>query len=171
MAITLEQAVTGIKSPVTTPRGLAARLRYLTQSDGGREAMARAGITVKPETVDNWIEKKTVPKRGNLEKIDAAYWDYRRRNLAKEFKTRLNDNGRGTEIEIYPVDQSQVEQKYKRDIQIRRKNIRGTLWNAVVDAWVEGDEDALDVCWDEVLNELDSDYDSYTYVTAVGFGV
>ncbi|MFJ5926445.1 hypothetical protein ACIQF6_27970 [Kitasatospora sp. NPDC092948] len=69
------------------------------------------------------------------------------------------------------MDQSQVEQKYKRDIQIRRKNIRGNLWNAIVDAWVEGDENALDICWDEILDELDFDYDSYTYVTAAGFGV
>lgn len=170
IAMRIERAVTGIKSPVTSPRGLAARLRYLTNSQAGRDAMERAGITVRPETVQNWVDRVTHPQRHNREKLDSAYWDLRRRNLAREFKSRLKDEGRGTQIEIYPVDQSQVNARHRREIQIRKVKVRG-LWDDLVEAWVEGDDGKLDISWDEILNGLGSDRDKYTYVSHIGFGI
>lgn len=40
----------------------------------------------------------------------------------------------------------------------------------MVDAWRDGDEAALDEIWDTITSDLDSAYDAYSYVTAVGFG-
>ncbi|MEV7775947.1 transcriptional regulator [Kitasatospora sp. NPDC086791] len=169
MARHLDTLVSGIKSPVTSSRGLAARLKYLMEKKGGAEAMARAGITVKPDTIKNWVDQKTTPRAGNLAKIDAAYWDLKRRNSAPRFKAKLDNAGAGNRIEIYPVDQSHVEQKHRRAIEVRQITVRG-IWDDFVEAWMQGDEPALDVIWDEVLNQLGSDYDAYTYVTHVGFG-
>ncbi|MGO4420625.1 transcriptional regulator, partial [Streptomyces sp. MCAF7] len=51
----IDRMVTGIESPVDSERGLAARLRYLTASDAGYEAMDRAGIHVRPRTLIGWL--------------------------------------------------------------------------------------------------------------------
>ncbi|MDH6129921.1 hypothetical protein P3T39_006914 [Kitasatospora sp. GP82] len=172
MAIHLDSEVMkrGIKSPITSKRGLSARMKYLSEKKGGAEAMAAAGITAQPRTVKKWVNGESTPRPDNLAKIDAAYWSLKGRNLAPRLKQLLDNNGAGTEIEIYPVDQSQVPEKYQRDIDVRRINLRN-VWEDFVDAWVEDDFRALDEIWDEVLNQLGSDYDSYTYVQHVGFAV
>ncbi|MFJ5926516.1 transcriptional regulator [Kitasatospora sp. NPDC092948] len=173
MAIHLDSEVMkrGIKSPVTSKRGLAARLKYLMEKKGGPNAMVEAGIAVKPKTIQNWVDGKTVPRPDNLAKIDAAYWALKGHNLGPRLKELLGNEGLGTEIEIYPVDQSQVPEKYKREINVRKIHLKGDIWDDFVDAWRDDDVQMLDEIWDEVLNKLDSNYDSYTYVQHVGFAV
>lgn len=168
LARQLDELVTGIASPVETDRGLHARLRYLTHSPAGYEAMGRAGISVTQRTLMRWLAEEAHPNRANLEKIDNAYWDFRAHNVATDLKRRLKAAG-GTRIEIYPVDQTHVLTPRRRDLAPRSINIRGYVWDDMVDAWLDDDLDMLDTIWDDIINGLDSDYDAYSYVTAVGF--
>lgn len=168
LGIAMEGMVRGISSPVDSERGLAARLNYLTKSDAGYEAMDRAGIHVAPRTLMAWLAEERTPNKANLARLDAAYWDLRRRNVAADLKARLNNNGRGTRVEINPVDQRGVEQKYKRDLAPRSISVRG-VWDRAVDAWMENDLDELDAVWDEILDLIGSDYDGYSYVSSIGW--
>nr|WP_257133578.1 transcriptional regulator [Streptomyces sp. f51] len=164
----MEGMVRGISSPVDSERGLAARLNYLTKSDAGYEAMDRAGVHVSPRTLMAWLAEERTPNKANLARLDAAYWDLRRRNVAPDLKARLNNNGRGTRAEINPVNQGGVEQKYRRDLAPRSVNVRG-VWDRAVDAWMDDDQDELDAVWDEVLDLIGSDYDGYSYVSSIGW--
>ncbi|QRV31809.1 transcriptional regulator [Streptomyces californicus] len=168
LGIAMEGMVRGISSPVDSERGLAARLNYLTKSDAGYEAMDRAGIHVAPRTLMAWLAEERTPNKANLARLDAAYWDLRRRNVAADLKARLNNNGRGTRVEINPVDQRGVEQKYKRDLAHRSISVRG-VWDRAVDAWMDDDLDELDAVWDEILDLIGSDYDGYSYVSSIGW--
>ncbi|MFJ8255592.1 transcriptional regulator [Streptomyces sp. NPDC094466] len=168
LGIAIEGMVHGISSPVGSDRGLAARLNYLTRSDAGYEAMDRAGIHVSPRTLMAWLAEERTPNRANLTRLDAAYWDLRRRNVATDLKHRLNNNGRGTRVEINPVNQAGVEQKYQRDLAPRSINVRG-VWDRAVDAWMNDDLTELDAVWDEVLDLIGSDYDGYSYVSSIGW--
>ncbi|CAM5554595.1 transcriptional regulator [Streptomyces badius] len=168
LGIAMEGMVRGISSPVDSERGLAARLNYLTKSDAGYEAMDRAGVHVSPRTLMAWLAEERTPNKANLARLDAAYWDLRRRNVAADLKARLNNNGRGTRVEINPVNQRGVEQKYRRDLAPRSINVRG-VWDRAVDAWMDDDQDELDAVWDEVLDLIGSDYDGYSYVSSIGW--
>lgn len=171
LARELEKHVPGITSSVETERGLAARLRYLTASSAGYEAMERAGISATPRTLIAWLSEQRTPHRANRQKIDAAYWDLRRRNMAAHLKRRLNAGG-GTRIEIHPADQTQTQQPHRRDITVRRLTVRSThgIWDDMVDAWIARDNQALDTIWDEIITDIGSDWDSYAYVSSIGFG-
>ncbi|AKH80845.1 hypothetical protein AA958_00175 [Streptomyces sp. CNQ-509] len=169
LARQLDELLTGITTPVDTDRGLHARLRYLTASAAGYEAMSRAGISVTGRTLMRWLAEEARPTPANLHRIDAAYWDLRRRNVAHDLKRRLNNHGRGTRMEIYPVDQQGVTPARRRDLSVRDINVR-RVWDDMVDAWRDGDEAALDGIWDTIISDLGSAYDAYSYVTAVGFG-
>ena len=165
----IDGMVTGIESPVDSERGLAARLRYLTASDAGYEAMDRAGVHVRPRTLIAWLAEEQTPTRANLARLDAAYWDLRRRNVAADLKRRLNNRGRGTRIEIDPVDQTAVERKHQRDLETRNISVRG-VWDRAVDAWIDGDDQELEAIWDEIITtSLGTDWDSYTHVSSVGW--
>lgn len=164
----IERMLTGIQSPVDSERGLAARLRYLTASEPGYEAMDRAGITVTPRTLMAWLAEEQWPSSRNLARIDSAYWDLRRHNVAADLKRRLNNDGRGTRIEIDPVDQTQVERRHRRDLNTRHLTVRG-VWDAAVDAWLDDDYTALDDIWDDVIADIGTDYDSYSYVSSIGW--
>ncbi|MEU9678690.1 transcriptional regulator [Streptomyces parvus] len=168
LGIAMEGMVRGISSPVDSERGLAARLNYLTKSDAGYEAMDRAGVHVSPRTLMAWLAEERTPNKANLARLDAAYWDLRRRNVAADLKHRLNNNGRGTRVEINPVNQRGVEEKYRRDLAPRSVNVRG-VWDRAVDAWMDDDLDELDAVWDEVLDLIGSDYDGYSYVSSIGW--
>ncbi|MEU2462517.1 transcriptional regulator [Streptomyces sp. NPDC012473] len=164
----IENMVTGIASPVDSERGLAARLRYLTRTDAGYEAMDRAGIHVSPRTLMAWLAEERTPNGANLNRLDAAYWDLRRRNVATDLKHRLNNDGRGTRVEINPVDQSRVENKHQRDVASRNVNVRG-VWDRAVDAWIDDDFEELDAIWDEIIQDLGSKYDAYSNVSSIGW--
>ncbi|MEU8701675.1 transcriptional regulator [Streptomyces sp. NPDC048680] len=168
LGIGLEKMVSGIASPADTKRGLAARLNYLTKSDAGYAAMDRAGVHVAPRTLMAWLAEERTPNKANLARLDAAYWDLRRRNVAADLKHRLNNNGRGTRVEINPVDQSGVDGKYHRDLSSRSVNVRG-VWDRAVDAWMEDDVEELDAIWDEIIEDLGSDYDAYANVSSIGW--
>ncbi len=168
LGVAMEGMVRGISSPVDSERGLAARLNYLTKSDAGYEAMDRAGVHVSPRTLMAWLAEERTPNKANLARLDAAYWDLRRRNVAADLKARLNNDGRGTRVEINPVNQRGVEQKYQRDLAPRSINVRG-VWDRAVDAWMDDDLDELDAVWDEVLDLIGSDYDGYSYVSSIGW--
>ncbi|MFD9293168.1 transcriptional regulator [Streptomyces sp. NPDC060030] len=168
LGIAIEHMVTGIASPVDSERGLAARLNYLTKTDAGYEAMDRAGIHVSPRTLMAWLAEERTPNKTNRSRLDAAYWDLRRRNVAADLKKRLNNQGRGTRIEINPVDQSRVAAPHRRDLSSRSIGVRG-VWDRAVDAWINDDVAELDAVWDEIIQDLGSDYDSYTNVSSIGW--
>jgi hypothetical protein len=168
LGIAMEGMVRGVASPVDSERGLAARLNYLTKSDAGYEAMDRAGVHVSPRTLMAWLAEERTPNRANLARLDAAYWDLRRRNVAADLKHRLNNGGRGTRVEINPVNQTGVDDRYRRDLSSRSVNVRG-VWDRAVDAWMDDDLDELDAVWDEVLDLIGSDYDGYSYVSSIGW--
>ncbi|MEU5609723.1 transcriptional regulator [Streptomyces sparsogenes] len=166
----IDRMVTGIESPVDSERGLAARLRYLTASDAGYEAMDRAGIHVRPRTLIAWLAGEQTPSKANLSRLDAAYWDLRRRNVVADLKRRLNNRGRGTRIEIDPVDQSRVQHRHQRDLQTRNINVRGAVWDRAVDAWIAHDTQELEAIWDDIIQStLGTDWDAYTHVSSIGW--
>ncbi|GAA2690452.1 hypothetical protein GCM10010400_64520 [Streptomyces aculeolatus] len=162
----LDSLVDGITSPITTRRGLTARVRYLTRSEAGRQAMREAGITVKDRTIKAWLSGKQRPSKANLKKIDAAYWAYRRRNVARYLLRRLNGGG-GTRVEIHPLDQSRVARPHQRILEYRSLNIRN--WDAIVAAWADRDHGALEAAWIDKMVDLGSQWGKYEYVSSVGF--
>ncbi|MEU0300608.1 transcriptional regulator [Streptomyces sp. NPDC006175] len=168
LGVAIERMVTGIASDVESDRGLAARLHYLTKTDAGYEAMDRAGIHVSPRTLMAWLAEERRPNKANRGRLDAAYWGLRRRNVAADLKKRLNNHGRGTRVEINPVDQSRVEGKHQRDLSSRSITVRG-VWDRAVDAWMDDDLEELDAIWDLIIEDLGSDYDAYTNVSSIGW--
>ncbi|MCZ7412936.1 transcriptional regulator [Streptomyces sp. WMMC897] len=168
LGIGIERMVTGITSPADTERGIAARLRYLTASAAGYAAIERAGISVTPRTLYAWLAEERLPNKANQQKLDAAYWDLRRHNVATDLKRRLTSRG-GTRIEIDPVDQTRVDPRHRRDLQTRRLTVRPRHWNTAVNAWLTDDTETLDAVWDEVIHDLGSDYDSFAYVSSIGW--
>ena len=163
----------GIKSPPTTRRGLLARMRYLTTTTGGTQALSDAGITATPRTIRAWTHGTQRPRPHNLEAIDTAYWNLRAHNVLTNpggFKQHLNNAGRGTRVEIHPVNQDLVDQPRRRDnLRLRTIQVR-YVWDEAVDAMVDGDEAKLEEIWDDVIADLDSDWGAYTYVAHIGLG-
>ncbi|WP_406387403.1 hypothetical protein [Streptomyces sp. NBC_00887] len=50
----------------------------------------------------------------------------------------------------------------------RSINVRG-LWDHAVDAWLDDDIQELDAIWDQIIEELGSDYDAYSNVSSIGW--
>ncbi|MEU0002180.1 transcriptional regulator [Streptomyces microflavus] len=177
LGIAMERMVSGISSPVESERGLAARLNYLTKTDAGYEAMDRAGIHVSPRTLMAWLAEERTPNRANLARLDAAYWDLRRRNVAADLKRRLHNGGRGTRVEINPVNESRVDRKHQRGEGLRRRlstrdvNVRDLdLWDRAVDAWMDNDLGELDDVWQQICQDhLGTDWEAYAYVDSIGW--
>ena len=163
----------GIKSPVTTRRGLMARMKYLTTTSGGAQAMADADLTATRPTLRAWAKGKQNPRPENAEAIDTAYWNLRAANILANpgaLKQHLNHDGQGTKMEIHPIDQTLVEEPRRRDnLRVRKLQVR-YVWDAAVDALVDGDLGALEDVWDDIIAELDSDWGAYTYVAHIGLG-
>jgi hypothetical protein len=159
----------GISSPVTTPRGLSARLRYL-DSPAGRAELARQGVS--PRRLRAWTTGRAKPNRASLEKIDAAYWARRRENMIRSgaLKRLLDNNGRGRTVEIHPVDQTGVVPARRRDLQQRTLQVR-YIWDDLIDAYAAQDLALIDEIWDDILADLDSDFAAYAYVSGVFIAV
>jgi len=85
--------------------------------------------------------------------------------LSEQAVEEVPNHGRGTRVEINPVDQSRVEGRRQRDLSSRSLNVRG-VWDRAVDAWMNDDVDGLDAVWDEIIVNLGSDYDAYSNVWA-----
>ncbi|MDX2854585.1 transcriptional regulator [Streptomyces sp. PA03-3a] len=167
----LDELAGGIKSDASSERGLEARLKYLTNSPAGYQAMERAGVSVTARTLIAWLSGDRDPSKANAGRIDAAYRDMRRRNIAKTMKKRLSNDGRGTRVEVHPVDQSRVPDHKQRDLNVRRIKIRPAQWDQLVDAWAAGDIASMDDIWDGIAEDtIGSDWGAYTTVGAIGFG-
>ncbi|MET8788470.1 transcriptional regulator [Streptomyces sp. NPDC004589] len=156
-----------IATPITARRGLLARLHYLTRTDHARAAAREAGLIVTDRTLKAWLEGKRLPSRVNLERIEQAYRAVRRENVARYLLARLNREGRGTRVEIHPLNQSQVSQPRQREVGMRHMNVRN--WDRIVAAWAAGAEQELDDAWVEQVIDLGSQWGQYEYVTNVGF--
>ncbi|MET7727186.1 transcriptional regulator [Streptomyces mirabilis] len=157
-----------IATPVTQHRGLMARLHYLTRTSHAKEAARQAGLTVTDRTLKAWLEGRRSPSKQNLERIDAAYRTVRRTNVARHLLGRLNRAGRGTRVEFHPLNQAQVPRPLQRVVDYRTLNVRH--WDRIVDAWVAGDDRALDDAWvNDAVVDLGSQWGEYEYVTNIGF--
>lgn len=167
----LTELAGGIKSSASSERGLEARLKYLTNSPAGYQAMERAGISVTPRTLIAWLAGDRDPNKANRGRIDAAYADMRRRNVAKSLKKRLNNNGRGTRVEVHPINQAGVVPSRQRDLNVRKVNIRPSQWDRLVDQWAAGDVDGMNDEWEDIAEDtLGSEWGAYTSVASIGFG-
>ncbi|MFI0875121.1 hypothetical protein ACH4TM_12030 [Streptomyces parvus] len=158
----------GIATRVTAKRGLSARLRYLS-SGPGRHVLARHGVSARLRR--SW-DRGVRPSRAKVEAVDQAYQEHRRANLVRSgaLKRLLDNSGRGRRIEIYPVDQTAVDEKRRRPTVTERSVQARYIWDDAVDAWGRGDLGALDEIWDDVITDLDSDYAAYAYVGSIGIG-
>lgn len=163
----IERMVTGITSGPDTKRGIAARLRYLTASKAGREAMEQAGISKR--AIAAWTAGKRSPSPKNRAALDRAYWGLRRQRVVPHLKRRLGNNGRGTRVEIDPVDQRGVAPERRRALPVRHLTLRPHVWDAAVDAWIADDRAAMEDVWEGAVVDIGSDYDAYTFVSSVGW--
>ena len=163
----LDSYLTYITTPVTTERGLLARLHYLTRTDHARQAARDAGLTVTDATVNAWLNGERRPLKRNLAAVEDAYRAVRRHNVARHLLSRLNREGRGTRVEIHPLDQSLVSRPLQRVVGFRHLNVRH--WDRIVDAWAAGDDRALDDAWVEKIVDLGSQWGQYEYCTSIGF--
>ncbi|MCX4851450.1 transcriptional regulator [Streptomyces sp. NBC_00893] len=162
----LDELSGGIVTPVTVKRGLMARLHYLTKTEHSRRAARDAGLTVTDRTLRAWLEERRSPTKANLERIEAAYRQVRRQNVARHLLRRLNANG-GTRVEIHPLNQSQVPRPLQRMVEYRTMNVR--RWDRIVEAWASGDHQGLDDAWEDTIVDLGSQWGQYEYVTNIGF--
>ncbi|MEU2130082.1 transcriptional regulator [Streptomyces sp. NPDC018352] len=162
----LDELADGVVTPVTVKRGLMARLHYLTRTEHSRRAARDAGLTVTDRTLKAWLEERRRPTDANLERIDAAYRQVRRQNVARYLLRRLNAGG-GTRVEIHPLNQSQVPRPLQRMVEYRTMNVR--RWDRIVEAWASGDHQGLDDAWEDVIVDLGSQWGQYEYVTNIGF--
>ncbi|KAA0940243.1 MULTISPECIES: transcriptional regulator [Streptomyces] len=156
-----------IATPVTARRGLQARLHYLTRTDRARTAARAAGLSVTERTLRAWQTGTRTPSKKNLERIEQAYRTVRRENVARYLIARLDRAGRGTRVEIHPLNQSQVERPRQRALELRTMNVR--RWERIVAAWAAGNEQQLDEAWVEQVVDLGSQWGQYEYVTNIGF--
>ncbi len=113
-----------IASPVTSRRGLAARLRYLTSSARQLAAVREAGLTISDRTIRAQRAETRTPSARTVREIDAAYRSVRRQNVARHLLARLNRQGRGTRVEFHPVNQSAVARPRQRAVEYRTLNVR-----------------------------------------------
>lgn len=169
----LDTLAGGITSPVTTRRGLTARLRYMTRSDHARNLMVGEGLNPGPKTLTKWLDGTQEPKPSNLILIDQAYRRMRRHNVARYLLQRLNAMG-GTRVEIHPADDTFVQERHRRpDKKMRKINIR--RWDHIVGAWADGawekgNETPLDDAWiDELSDAIGSDWGAYEHCKSLGF--
>ncbi|WP_405021613.1 hypothetical protein OHV05_35195 (plasmid) [Kitasatospora sp. NBC_00070] len=157
---------------MNTRRGLGARMRYLRTTKGGAPALREAGVTATPATIRAWANGKQTPRPATREAIDTAYWNLRAANVIANsgaFKRHLNRAGRGSRVEIHPVNQQPVDENRRRDLRVRSFQVR-YVWDDAVDALTAGDTGKLEEIWDDIIADLDSDYGAYQYVSHVGLG-
>ncbi|MFJ2007782.1 transcriptional regulator [Streptomyces chartreusis] len=145
---------------------LRRNLLYLTRSRTGYAYMQDCGIRLEPRKITAWLAEDRTPNAEQQRRLENAFRLLRRRNMAASLTRRLNADG-GTSVEIYPVDQSEVDPKQQREARWRHKNIY--RWDGIVEAWSRSDLHELTHRWQYVISDLDSDWRQYEYVTHLGF--
>ncbi|WP_331773082.1 hypothetical protein OG948_57680 (plasmid) [Embleya sp. NBC_00888] len=132
--------------------------------------MDTAGIAVTPRTLAAWPAEDRTPSRANLRRIDAAYRDLRRRNVAWSLIRRLNNGGCGTRVELHPPRPVRRSGSHRRAGVAGHRSVNVRRWDAIVRAWAAGDERMLDDLWtDEVLADLGSGWGGFEFASGVGF--
>lgn len=91
-----------------------------------------------------------------------------RHNVARYLLARMNREGRGTRVEFHPVNRSQAGRPRQRVVSYRTLSVRRC--GRVVEAWANGDEEALDGVWvSDAVVDLGSERGQCEYVTDIGF--
>ncbi|MCX5000765.1 transcriptional regulator [Streptomyces longwoodensis] len=151
---------------ITPTQRLRRNLLYLTRSRTGYTFMQDCGIRMDRQMITAWLAEERIPSPEQQRRLEDAFRLLRRRNMAPSMTRRLNARG-GTRVEIYPVDQSDVDDKHRRTARWRRKNIY--RWDPIVAAWSRNDLRELTHRWHDVITDLDSDWRMYEHVTHLGF--
>jgi hypothetical protein len=166
LTATLDE-IAQITEPHKTPEdGLRRNLLYLTRSRTGYAYMQDCGIRLDRRKITAWLAEERVPDARQQRCLEDAFRLLRRRNMATSMTRRLNA-GSGTSVEIYPVDQSEVEAQHQRVARWRHKNIY--RWDPIIAAWSRSDLRDLTHQWQDVIAELGSDWRQYEHVTHLGF--
>ncbi|MEU6325460.1 transcriptional regulator [Streptomyces sp. NPDC047009] len=138
----------------------------MTRSRTGYAYMQDCGIRLDGRKIAAWLAEDRTPSPEQQMRLEEAFRRLRRRNMAPSLTRRLNTDG-GTSVEIYPVDQSEVDPKHQRVARWRYKNIY--RWDPIVAAWSRSDLHDLTHQWQYIISDLDSDWRQYEYVTHLGF--
>ncbi|MFH8804885.1 transcriptional regulator [Streptomyces sp. NPDC017936] len=166
LSTTLDE-IAQVTDPYMTPsERLRRNLLYLTRSRTGYTYMQDCGIRMDRRMIAAWLAEERHPRPEQQQRLENAFRLLRRRNMAPSMTRRLNDGG-GTRVEIYPVDQSEVDDKHRRTARWRHKNIY--RWDPIVTAWSRSDLHALTHRWRDVITDFDSDWRMYEHVTHLGF--
>lgn len=140
-------------------------LAYLTTRKSAPAALAAHGVTADARTLTAWRSSTRTPSVRQQALLQTAFRSLRRHNVAPYLTRVLNADG-GTRIEIHPADQQNVEARHRRELRVRRKNIR--RWNPIIAAWARQDSLEMEHLWQDLMSELDSDHRSYHYVRHIG---
>lgn len=157
----------------SSARDFHARVSFLTKTGAGQQAMMDAGIDLNNRhtraTVLKWLGDTEATTSAKYRRaVDQAYAARKRVTLAASLKRRLGNQGRGTRVEVYPVDQTNVAPGRRRDLEIRRINIRPHRWDDIVDTWARGGD--LDDIWEAIAeDQIGSDWGAYVNVSHIGF--
>ncbi|MER7966797.1 hypothetical protein ACFT1B_18480 [Streptomyces griseoincarnatus] len=110
-----------VTDPYMTPsERLRRNLLYLTRSRTGYTYMQDCGIRVDRRMITAWLAEERCPRPEQQQRLENAFRLLRRRNMAPSMTRRLNDGG-GTRVEIYPVDQSEVDDRHRRTARWRHR--------------------------------------------------
>ncbi|WP_037622791.1 hypothetical protein [Streptomyces aureus] len=167
LTITLDE-IAQVTHPYRSPppERLRRNLLYLTRSRTGYTYMHDCGIRMDRRMITAWLAEECLPAADQQRRLEDAFRLLRRRNMTSSMTRRLDADG-GTRVEIYPVDQSAVEGKHRRNPRWRHKNIY--RWAPIVTAWSCSDLHELTRAWHDVITDLDSDWRMYEYVDHLGF--
>ncbi|MFJ3644458.1 transcriptional regulator [Streptomyces murinus] len=140
-------------------------LAYLTKKKSAAGTLHAHGITADADTLAAWRSKTRTPDAEQQQRLQQAFRDLRRRNIAPYLTGVLNADG-GTQIEIHPVDQETVEAAHRRNLRVRYKNV--WRWDAVIASWARQDSLEMEHLWQDLMSEMESDHRSYYYVQHIG---
>lgn len=165
LAAGLEQRVFDDRAWHDDVRRLRQAVRYLNTRAGGAAAMKAHDVTADPATLTAWLSRTLTPGPDQQQRLERAFRDLRRRNVAP-YLTRVLNAGGGSRIEIHPVDQGGVDARHQRELRVRWKNV--WRWNTIIKAWAREDSLEMEYLWQDLVSDMDSDHRSYHYVHHIG---
>lgn len=80
----------------------------------------------------------------------------RRENVARYLTARLNKDGRGTRVEIHPLNQSRVDRPHQRAVEFRSMSV--CRRDRIVAVWATDDDQELDDAWVDQVVDLGSQW-------------